>query len=162
MRKSETVSVNAVASGSEKGARKQGNKCYVCDSHGHFARECPSKVEQQEEKLQCYNCKGYGHMSRDCPSGDSYPHRRRKKRGRGRGRGAGRGGSRGMHELEENVADEYAQEFSHLSLCSLRIGSLTNRTRKRFVKFRFHDPVLLGTGAHYNKTARHKPELVEG
>jgi hypothetical protein len=140
IRKNESISMSAVASGSDAGVGKQG-KCYVCEKYGHFARDCPSKGGQHENTLQCYNCKGFGHMSRDCPSGDSYPRRNRKKPRRGRGRGGtvNRNGSREVHEIEGNVFDEYAQEFSSLSLCALRISSVTDQTRKRFVKFHFHD-----------------------
>ena len=60
---------------------------------------------------------------------------RRKRRGHGRGRG----GNRQLHEVEEQKLDEYAQEFSSLSLSAVSINSVTDPSNSRFVKFRFHD-----------------------
>jgi hypothetical protein len=37
------------------------------------------------------------------------------------------------------VINEYSQEFSSLSLTAIRISSVTDTSRKRFAKFRFHD-----------------------
>ena len=45
-----------------------------------------------------------------------------------------------MNEVDESVAQEYAQEFASLSLHTIKVSSMSSGTRKRFVKFRFHDP----------------------
>ncbi len=142
IRKSDVLSVHAVSSSSGTGTTNQ-IKCFACDNYGHISRDCPSKEEVNEE-VKCFNCKGVGHKSAVCPSGDSYqPKRRKRKSRRGRGRGGnnrgGFGANRQINELEENEVEEYAHEFSALSLCSLRISSLTDQTRKRFAKFRFYD-----------------------
>ena len=124
IRQENVTSISEVGTG--PGTRK---KCFHCNVTGHIAQDCPSREERKEVKeFQCFNCQGFGHRSRECPSGDSYPQRKRKKsrggRGRGRGRGGGRGGRYGansMHEVTETEEEEYAQEFSALSLSALRV-----------------------------------------
>ena len=133
IRKNEALSMSAVASNYDAGVSKK--NCFICEKYGHLARDCPSKGNKSGNKFQCFNCKGFGHMSRDCPSGDSYPRGNKKKSRRGRGRG----GTVNQDELREVNFDEYVEEFSSLSLCAIRISSLTDQTRKRFVKFQFHD-----------------------
>ena len=95
------------------------------------------------------HCQGVGHKSAVCPSVQSvnlHQPRRRRRRGRGRGRGGrgrgGAGGSRQINELDESEVEDYTSEFSSLSLAALRISSLDGKSKKRFVKFRFHDPAL--------------------
>ena len=83
----------------------------------------------------CYTCGGRGHPSRICPNGDSFP-RGRHLGGRGRSNTRGnRGGRRRNHNNrgrgrgnrinnvneveEENVNDDYEEEFQSLSLHSL-------------------------------------------
>ena len=133
--------------------------CFKCGGYGHIARNCPKNDESaqvQVREKQCFNCQGFGHVSSDCPTptGDSRPQprggRRKSRGGRGRG-GRARGGrargggigrnrdTRELHELEDGEVEAYAQEFSTLSLHSLRISSLSDSSRKRYVKFRFHD-----------------------
>ena len=94
-------------------------RCFVCNAHNHYARDCPKKVDGTREETKCYNCEGFGHMSRDCSSGDSYSSRKRKRktrRGRGGRGGAGRYGTREVHEVDDDEMKEYMQEFSSLSL----------------------------------------------
>ena len=113
-------------------------KCHSCGRFGHLSRNCQSKGPSSENQVQCYNCNGFGHMSKDCPSGDSYARRSRRRPRRGRGGNQSRG-HQGLHELEEQDIKQYTQEFSSLSLNPLIIDSLNDPTRKRFVRFRFHD-----------------------
>ena len=64
---------------------------------------------------------------------------RRRRRGRGRARARGRGATGEIHDLDDQGMNEYAQEFSSLSLHTVRISSLSGSSRKRLVKFRFHN-----------------------
>ena len=144
IRKTDSVPISAVAS--NQGARRNQLKCFTCEKPGHMARDCPRKEDKREEgreELKCFNCQGMGHVSLVCPSGDNYPRRRKKKsyRGRGRGSGARQGGSQVVHELAENM-DEYASEFSSLSLLSIHVSSVADKRTRRFARFRFHDLAL--------------------
>ena len=123
MRKDERAGINEM-----KGGVASGVQCFYCNESGHIATNCPQKEEDQKQKqYKCYNCQKQGHRSFECPEGDSYPQRKKKnsQRGRGRGRGRARRGrsfpSREVHEMEEGVAEEYAQEFSSLSLSTLSV-----------------------------------------
>ena len=137
MRRGESTSFNAVSSSDHKQ-----KKCFSCGKFGHIAPNCP-KDEDQEDVLKCFQCSGFGHYSTECPTpndegGNPIKKKKRKsRRGRGRGRG---GANRSVNVVEEKEVDQYVQEFSALSLSSLQMNSLLDKTRKRFAKFRFHNP----------------------
>jgi len=55
--------------------KKSDKKCYVCQSGGHLARDCPTRGEQLDTKdchqltdKKCYVCQRGGHLARDCPN----------------------------------------------------------------------------------------------
>ena len=119
-------------------------ECSACRRPGHTVQDCPTRKTVRSQ-VQCYTCKGFGHMSRVCPSEErpvEQPPQRGRRGRKMRGRGRGRGTTRVVNELDEQTVDDYAQEFSSLSLHTIRISSLSDSARKRFVKFRFHN--LLG------------------
>ena len=138
MRKGETASFNAMSS-----TEPNQKKCFSCGKFGHIAQNCP-KEEDHESNLQCFRCSGFGHYSTECStpvdeSGNPIKKKKKKSR-RGRGRGRVAGGTRSVNVIEGKEVDQYVQEFSVLSLSSLQISSLVDNTRKRFAKFKFHNP----------------------
>ena len=143
IRKQEQLSVNEVSASALSPVEENPNNCPLCKRPGHSFHDCPSRKTTRSE-VQCYSCKGFGHMSRVCPSerrttSPVAQRGRGKRRNRDRGRGRGGGAARELHEVDEQQMDTYAQEFSSLSLHVLRVSSLSDASRKRFVKFRFHN-----------------------
>ena len=130
-----TVSVDELnpsgsLSGSAGGSREGSDvRCFTCNGSGHYSNECPSSNRRNQPR--CFNCNGTGHMSRECPNGDNFPRGRRRGRGRGHGRGRGgrgRGGRRGgsqdrrdIHDVEEEIVNDYISEFASLSLHSVGV-----------------------------------------
>ena len=127
--------------------KEKAGDCTVCGESGHSAQECPTRKSMRSD-IQCFRCKGYGHISSVCPSGNTQgtphttfqgtPQQAQRGRRKRRGRGRGRGGNRQLHEVEEQTLDEYAQEFSSLTLSAVSINSVTDPSNARFVKFRYH------------------------
>ena len=146
IRKQEQLAVNEMGASGIDSMENGSAECPICRKSGHSFQDCPSRKTVRSDVL-CFKCGGMGHVSRVCPTEvapQSQPSQRGRRRKRGRGRGGGRGleATREIHNVDDQAMNEYAQEFSALSLSTIRISSLSSSASKRFVKFRFHN--LLG------------------
>ena len=135
IRKQEQIAVSEVGAAGIESVEERSGVCPICKKSGHQFRDCPSR-KTVRSNVQCFICGGIGHISRVCPNDEAptnhpsppmnQPAQRGRKRRRGRGRagGRGRGATREIHDVDDQGMNEYAQEFSSLSLHTVRISSL--------------------------------------
>ena len=104
-------------------------KCFVCNTAGHIAAECPKRTNYSNSGGSCFNCGQRGHYASDCPAarsggGNNNNNNRNASSGRKRGRneyhadddddesygrnGRGGGGQRGGNHTR--YVQEYADE----------------------------------------------------